>query len=92
MFFDDGTLNPMTSVAGQIKGKRKDASGKMVNIGGPGSPEIAWQADTYIAKGGSTGRIYSGIYISRFSVCGSNRPRLSAGYEYDGGPQIEQCC
>ncbi len=44
----DGTLNPMTSVCGQIKGQRRDGT----NIGGPGSPEIAWQEDTYIARGG----------------------------------------
>lgn len=37
--YDDGTLNPMTTVAGQIK--RKDR-------GGPGAPEIAWQTDSYI--------------------------------------------
>lgn len=46
----DGTLNPMTSVAGQIKGLRNDDSGH--SVGGPGAPEIAWQQDTYIAKGG----------------------------------------
>ncbi len=39
----DGTLNPMTSVAGQIK-----KSG----VGGPGAPPVAWQGDTYIARGG----------------------------------------
>ncbi len=44
-----GRLNPMTSVAGQIKGKRRDGS----LIGGPGSPEIAEQSDVYIARGGS---------------------------------------
>lgn len=36
--YNDGTLNPMTAVTGQIK-KR--------GIGGPGAPEIAWQADSY---------------------------------------------
>lgn len=36
----DGTLNPLTSVAGQIKRE---------GVGGPGAPPIAWQADTYIA-------------------------------------------
>lgn len=45
----DGTLNPMTSVAGQIKGRRKDS---VESIGGPGAPDIAWQTDTYIARGG----------------------------------------
>jgi alpha-L-rhamnosidase len=37
--YEDGKLNPMTTVAGQIKRK---------GIGGPGSPEIAWQTDSYI--------------------------------------------
>ena len=37
--YDDGTLNPMTTVAGQIK-----KSG----TGGPGAPDIAWQEDKYI--------------------------------------------
>ncbi|MFY0685516.1 MAG: family 78 glycoside hydrolase catalytic domain [Cyclobacteriaceae bacterium] len=35
----DGTLNPMTSVIGQIKHK---------GVGGPGAPDIAWQTDSYI--------------------------------------------
>ncbi len=47
----DGTLNPMTSVAGQIKGNRKNADGNAESVGGPGAPSIAWQSDTYIAKG-----------------------------------------
>lgn len=37
--YADGTLNPMTTVAGQIKRK---------GMGGPGAPDIAWQTDTYI--------------------------------------------
>lgn len=48
----DGTLNPMTSVCGQIKGTRNDAQGRKVRIGGPGAPEIAWQQDVYITRGG----------------------------------------
>ncbi len=47
--YPNGELNPMTSVCGQIKGTRKDSDQL---IGGPGSPYIAWQGDTYIAKGG----------------------------------------
>ncbi|MBW6533815.1 MAG: glycoside hydrolase family 78 protein [Mariniphaga sp.] len=42
--YEDGTLNPMTTVAGQIKRK---------GIGGPGAPAIAWQTDSYIFKGES---------------------------------------
>jgi alpha-L-rhamnosidase len=53
----DGTLNPMTSVCGQIKGMRKNNKGEESLIGGPGSPPIAWQQDVYTARGG--GEIYS---------------------------------
>jgi alpha-L-rhamnosidase len=45
----DGSLNPMTSVAGQIKYKRKETG---ESVGGPGAPEVAVQSDTFIAKGG----------------------------------------
>lgn len=37
--YDDGSLNPMTAVAGQIKRK---------GMGGPGAPDIAWQTDSYL--------------------------------------------
>lgn len=37
--YPDGSLNPMTSVIGQIKKK---------GVGGPGAPDIAWQSDHYI--------------------------------------------
>lgn len=37
--YEDGQLNPMTAVAGQIK-----EAGR----GGPGAPAIAWQTDSYI--------------------------------------------
>jgi len=48
---EDRTLNPMTSVCGQIKGTRDDPNGGKVSIGGPGCPEIAYQQDVYICKG-----------------------------------------
>ncbi len=48
----DGTLNPLTSVSGQIKGTQKDEQGQEVSVGGPGAPAIAWQQDEYIARGG----------------------------------------
>jgi alpha-L-rhamnosidase len=48
----DGTLNALTSVAGQIKGMKQDADGNSVPKGGPGAPEYAWQQNTYITKGG----------------------------------------
>ena len=49
----DGTLNPLTSVAGQIKGLRKTEQGTLERIGGPGAPEFAVQADRYVARGGA---------------------------------------
>ena len=52
---DDGTLNPLTSVCGQIKGRRKDGP----PVGGPGAPEIAEQADIYIARGGGGEEVYT---------------------------------
>ena len=48
----DGSLNPLTSVCGQIKGTRKASDGKEAPIGGPGAPLIAWQQDVFIARGG----------------------------------------
>ncbi len=47
----DGSLNPLTSVCGQIKGTRTQDDGSMKPIGGPGAPEFAWQQDIYIASG-----------------------------------------
>ncbi|GLU51380.1 family 78 glycoside hydrolase catalytic domain [Dyadobacter frigoris] len=38
----DGSLNILTTVAGQIKQK---------GTGGPGAPDVAWQQDNYILKG-----------------------------------------
>jgi alpha-L-rhamnosidase len=43
LLHEDGTLNPMTSVCGQIKRR---------NPPGDGSPAVAWQEDIYIARGG----------------------------------------
>jgi alpha-L-rhamnosidase len=40
--YENGTLNPMTTVAGQIKRK---------GVGGPGAPDVAWQTDSYIFGG-----------------------------------------
>lgn len=60
LLHSDGSLNPMTSVAGQIKGK---SSSTGISIGGPGAPEIAWQEDTYIARGG--GEVYTPKFTFR---------------------------
>ena len=37
--YEDGTLNPMTTVIGQIKKE---------GVGGPGAPDMAWQTDCYV--------------------------------------------
>ncbi|MGN7786348.1 family 78 glycoside hydrolase catalytic domain [Niabella sp. 22666] len=42
--YKDGSLNGMTSVAGQVKNGN----------GGPGAPQIAWQEDSYTASGSGT--------------------------------------
>ena len=39
LIYEDGSLNPMTSVIGQIKKK---------GTGGPGAPDVAWQTNSYI--------------------------------------------
>ena len=47
LLYKDGTLNGLTSVAGQIKGRNSDGTLK----GGSFSPDTAWQSDTYITSG-----------------------------------------
>ena len=56
LLHDDGTLNPMTAVAGQIKGP---------GAGGPGAPDIAWQENTYTLRGGEAEK-----YTPRFTFHG----------------------
>jgi alpha-L-rhamnosidase len=53
----DGTLNPMTSVTGQIKGQRVEA--------GSEAPATAWQRDVYTLKGGG-----EEVYTPRFTFHG----------------------
>jgi len=48
LVYDDGTLNPMTAVSGQIKRLTEEG----VSVGGPGAPEVAWQANLYTLRGG----------------------------------------
>ncbi len=71
----DGTLNPMTAVCGQIKGKRNGE-----NIGGPGTPEIADQRDVYIAKGKGLE-----IYTPRFTFHGFRYVEMTG---YPGRPNL----
>jgi len=82
LLYADGTLNPLTSVCGQIKGTRTSHNGKEAQIGGPGSPEIAWQADTYIAKGNGWE-----IYTPRFTFHAFRYIEIS-GYPGDLSPDM----
>lgn len=60
--YGDGSLNPMTSVAGQIKRTVKTAAGPQEAAwhtdNGPGCPPVAWQTDRYIF-GDKTDVVYS---------------------------------
>lgn len=56
LLYPDGTLNVMTSVCGQIK---------KAGIGGPGAPDVAYQSNTYIVKGGGPEQ-----YTPRFTFHG----------------------
>jgi len=82
LLHDDGTLNPMTSVCGQIKGNRTNRNGEEVLIGGPGSPEIAWQADIYTTKGNGWE-----TYIPRFTFHAFRYIEIS-GYPGDISPDM----
>jgi len=55
LVYEDGTLNPMTAVAGQIKGLKQDGTPR----GGPGAPEVAWQVNTYTLRGDRTEEVYT---------------------------------
>lgn len=68
----DGTLNFLTSTAGQIKGLKKDANGNMVPKGGPGAPEFAWQQNVYTARGGGVE-----IFVPRFTFHGFRYMEIS---------------
>ena len=57
----DGTLNPMTAVAGQIKGANDDGSPR----GGPGAPLVAEQCNEYTLAGGGPE-----MYTPRFTFHG----------------------
>ena len=57
----DGTLNVMTSVAGQIKGANKDGTPR----GGPGAPIVAWQSNEYTLRGSGPE-----VYTPRFTFHG----------------------
>lgn len=52
LLYPDGTLNVLTSTAGQIKPRPNiAASGAKPGFAGSGAPVLAYQSDTYILKG-----------------------------------------
>jgi alpha-L-rhamnosidase len=61
----DGSLNFLTSTAGQIKGMKDGPDGTKVPKGGPGAPEFAWQQNVYIARGEGTE-----VFVPRFTFHG----------------------
>ena len=75
--YDNGTLNGMTAVAGQIKGLRADGTPR----GGPGAPEIAWQSNTYTLRGGQPE-----AYTPRFTFHGFRYVEVTG---YPGRPTLD---
>ena len=57
LLYDDGTLNPMTAVCGQIKNQERPADSKR--------PVTAWQEDVYLLKGEG-----NETYVPRFTFRG----------------------
>ena len=77
----DGSLNPLTSVAGQVKGRRTAKDGVSRPVGGDGAPDVAWQADTYVARGGGPES-----YTPRFTFHGFRYVELTG---YPGRPTLD---
>jgi len=73
----DGTLNGMTAVAGQIKGLTRDGAPR----GGPGAPEVAWQADEYTLRGDGLE-----VYTPRFTFHGFRYVEVTG---FPGTPTLE---
>jgi alpha-L-rhamnosidase len=70
--YPDGNVNVMTAVAGQIKN----------NNGGPGTPAIAWQEDSYTLKG--TGAVET--WAPRFTFHGFRYVEVTG---WPGTPTLE---
>lgn len=77
LLYEDGTLNPMTAVAGQIKGRTAEGALR----GGPGSPEIAWQENTYVLRGEG-----EEVYTPRFTFHGFRYVEVTG---FPGKPDLD---
>jgi alpha-L-rhamnosidase len=75
--YPDGSLNPMTAVAGQIKGLEEDGTPR----GGPGAPEIAWQSNAFTLRGGGPEE-----YTPRFTFHGFRYVEVAG---FPGRPTLE---
>jgi alpha-L-rhamnosidase len=77
LLYPDGTLNPMTAVAGQIKRPNEDGSSR----GGPGAPIVAEQVDSYTLSG-------EGIetYTPRFTFHGFRYVEVTG---FPGRPELD---
>ena len=76
LLYPDGTLNAMTSVAGQIKG-----GGPNYVYSGTGAPKTAWQSDVYTLKGGA-----EEVYTPWFTFHGLRYAEVTG---YPGEPPLE---
>jgi alpha-L-rhamnosidase len=77
LLYPDGTLNPMTSVCGQIKGLHSDGS----PVGGPGAPEVAVQQDVFICRGDG-----KEVYVPAFTFHAFRYVEVS-GFPGQPGPE-----
>ncbi|HJO03110.1 MAG TPA: family 78 glycoside hydrolase catalytic domain [Acidobacteriota bacterium] len=76
----DGTLNPMTAVAGQIKGKNADGTPR----GGAGAPLVAEHYNTYTLAGDG-----AEVYTPRFTFHGFRYVEVSGFPGTPGADAIE---
>ncbi len=60
--YENGALNPMTTVCGQIKRE---------GVGGPGAPAIAWQTDSYIFGDAADVLVQSHVHLPYLPVYGN---------------------
>jgi len=77
LIYPDGSLNPMTTVCGQIK---------RAGVGGPGAPAIAEQMDVYVANGNA-----GEVYQPRFTFHGFRYVEVTGFAEILAKSEIQGC-